>query len=125
NHLRAAGKTSRLAGLALVIWIGFFAFVNWKYGFVRADAFHLTVFFSLVPLLAAALTSGGIAKGRLPLQAMGIAASILALWTLQQFYFQPLGKSLFQPLRTMRANCGRLLQPAKYLSDLAVSVEQN
>jgi hypothetical protein len=144
---RTTDRPSRLSRLIAVAWVGLFAFASWKHGIVRADVMHLWEFFSFVTLVA--LTAGALSSptgeptrvsvaaeattrdSRLQAiwnaraRVLMIAIAVVAFSTLQEFYFQSIAKSLGQPLRTIAANCIRLLYPSAYLQSTAAWVETN
>jgi len=118
-------RTSQCRRAILFLWLGLFMFAVWKHGLVRADLYHMGFCFGFAPILVLTLELIPCTSSRAPFLArvLGIACSLVALLTLQSFFFSSVKWSLLQPFQAFRGNVGALLQPGEYRREMLEKYE--
>src|SRR5882724_1284312 len=109
----------------LFLWLGLFLFAVWKHGFVRADLYHMGFWFGFAPIIVLTLElfPCGSGSARFWTRVLGLACSLVALVTLESFFFSSFKLSTLQPFHAFRENVGALLQPNEYRREMSEKYE--
>lgn len=102
--------------LGLLGLVGLLFLLSWKHGFVRADSYHVSMFFGFLPLLLLSLEA--LPERSLRMRKWFCAAAcviaVTALWALQHYCLQSIPEATIAPWHSARVNARRLLTPVAF-----------
>lgn len=115
--LIVAGELSaKLRRLALLGLTGLLCFVSWKHGLVRADSYHVSMFFGFLPILMLSLEVLPVGSPRVGRWFRGIACliALASALALQHFCLRSVAASAIAPWHAAALNAQRLLTPVTF-----------
>jgi hypothetical protein len=104
----------------LLLWLAGLLFMEWKYGCVRSDEYHIALMLAVVPSVAIcmeALPAAGMRAMFWGRAACLVSVAAACLLVQSQFHGLALVRCALQAGNNLAANLGIVVQPARYLRE--------